>query len=168
MNGIALAGSFWSPVSRLVLGLAVFQAETSLRAADVAMYSVKEGLAYTQASASQPAADTINGFPFVADVYPAVQGTVTNAYVKVAGLNSFTQLALTSSETHYQFKNSKNKLTTLEKAFPAGNYLFAMYGANDGTVSASSLTRSRRSRRGLCRRWAETCPHAITWRRRSK
>ena len=137
MNGIALAGSFWSSVSSLVLGLAVFHAGATLWAADVAMYSVKEGLAYTQASTSQPLADTVNGFPFVADVYPAVQGTVTNAYVKVAGSNSFTQLALTSSETHYQFKKSKNKLTTLEKAYPAGNYLFAMYGVNDGAVSVS-------------------------------
>jgi|GEM_PF-1547309 len=136
MNGIALAGSFWSSASSLVLGLAVFQAETSLWAADVAMYSVKEGLVYRQKSATQPSLETTNGYPFQADVYPAVQGSVTNAYVKVAGSNYFTQLTLTTSETHYQYKRSKNKLTTLRTDFPAGNYLFAMDGVNDGTVSA--------------------------------
>jgi hypothetical protein len=122
----------------LFLGLAVFQAAADLWAADVAMYSVKQGLAYAQKSSSQPSADTVNGFPFQADVYPAVQGFVTNAFVKWSGSN-WTQLELTSSETHYQFKKSKNTLKTLEKDFPAGNYLFEIYGVNDGVVAPTLL-----------------------------
>ena len=92
---------------------------------------------YTQTSSSQPAADSVNGYTFQADVYPAVQGFVTNAYVKVSGSNSFTELGLTSAETHYQFKNSKNSAKALKKSFPDGTYLFAIYGAHDGTVSPS-------------------------------
>ena len=104
---------------------------------DVALYMVKKGLCYLQTDAFQPSADATNGFPFQADVYPAVQGMVTNAFVKVANSNGFTQLALTSSETHYQFKKSKNTLKTLNKSYPDGNYLLAMYGTDDGEVSAS-------------------------------
>ncbi len=92
---------------------------------------------YTQTSSAQPSADTVNGFTFQADVYPAVQGLVTNAYIKVSGSNAFTQLPLTSSDSHYQFKTSKNSAKTLKKSFPDGNYLFAIYGADDGTVSPS-------------------------------
>jgi hypothetical protein len=138
MNGIALAGSFCSSALSLFLGLAVFQAAAKLWAADVSLYSVEEGLAYTQTSSSQPSPDLTNGFPFQADVYPAVQGFVTNAYVKWAKSN-WTQLELTSSDTHYQFKKSKNTLKTLEKDFPAGNYLFAIYGVHDGIVSPTLL-----------------------------
>ncbi len=137
MNRIAVAGSFGSSASSLVLGLAVFQAAADLWASDVSLYTVKKGRRYTQTSSLQPPADGTNGFPFQADVYPTVQAFVTNAYVKVPGSNSFTQLALTSSETHYQFKNSKNTSKALTKSFPDGNYLFAIYAVHDGTVSVS-------------------------------
>jgi len=135
MNRLALAGSFCSSALSLFLGLAVFQAAADLWASDASLYLVRKGFRYAQTSSSHPSANLTNGFPFQADVYPAVQGFVTNAYVKVAGSNSFTQLGLTSSDTHYQFKNSKNSLKAMNKSFPDGNYLFAIYGAHDGIVS---------------------------------
>jgi hypothetical protein len=137
MNSAVLAGSLCSPGLSLVLALAAFQAAGSAQAADVSLYMVKKGLCYTQTKSSQPTADTSNGFPFQTDVYPMVQGLVTNAFIKVAGSNSFTPLTLTSSDTHYQFKKSKNTLKTLNKCFPDGQYLLAIYGEHDGLVSAS-------------------------------
>ena len=138
MNRAVLAGSVCSSALSSFLGLTVFQTAANLWAADVALYSVKEGMAYTQTSPSQPSPDTANGFPFQADVYPAVQGLVTNAYVKWS-VSNWTQLELTSSDTHYQFKKSKNTLHALEKDFPAGSYLFDIYGIDDGMVSPSLL-----------------------------
>jgi len=137
MNKVVLTGSVCSSASRLALSFAVFQAAANLWAADVSLYMVRKGMDYAQTSSSQPSADSRNGYTLQADVYPAVQGFVTNAYVKVFGSNSFTQLELTSSETHYQFKNSKNTLKALKNSFPDGNYLFAIYGKHDGTVSAT-------------------------------
>jgi hypothetical protein len=137
MNRIVKAGSFCSSSLSLVVGIGVFQAAANLWASDVSLYTVKKGLAYAQTSSSVPSPDSANGFVFQTDVYPSVQGFVTNAYVKVSGSNFFTQLEPTSSGTHYQFKNSKNTAKALKHSFPDGSYLFAVYGVHDGTVSVS-------------------------------
>ncbi len=133
MNRAALTANCCSSLLSLAVGLAALQAGARLYGSDASFYVVKKGFRYTQASTAPPTSpDATNGYRFEADVYPAVSGFITNAWVTVSGSNVPTPLALISSETHFQFKNSKNSLGKMNSAFPDGTYKSAIGGLHDG------------------------------------
>lgn len=135
-----LTGLSCSFAGRWLLGftaLAALHTRLSCCASDTSLYEVTKGLRYTQTNSSQPSLDAANGFPFDANVFPAVQGFITNAYVKIPGSNVFTQLPLDTAQTHFELKHTKNTLKTLNNSFPSGTYQFAIYGVHDGAVLAS-------------------------------
>lgn len=101
-------------------------------AADVTVYLVKKGMEYVQADANAPTVNTTNGYGFAAEVDLSSNGSVTNVSIQLpAGLPA-QSLALSASQTRWDFKKKYSSLTSLNSHYPDGGYMYQIFGRNDG------------------------------------
>ncbi len=128
--------SWWKPggwTAPLLAGLALAGLSSTARALDLMQCQVLEQQALVQTSPSAPALAGATPFSFTAQANPLLAGWASNLVVTPPGGSGHPMTA--NADGNFVFTASVATGAQLASAYPAGNYMFAYQGKDDGATN---------------------------------